>query len=105
MPARPAGQAPGAREPGSAPWANPPPHPKRRTRSGQEPIPRARTGAVDVDAVVGGIADQAVAIDAEAIWLQLGVIDRATYGRTREAGLLMVMDFSPRRELPRLALD
>ncbi|WP_371794226.1 hypothetical protein [Streptomyces sp. NBC_01718] len=46
-----------------------------------------------------------MAIDAEAIWLQLGVIDRATYGRTREAGLLMVMDFSPRRELPRLALD
>ncbi|WP_431953477.1 CoA-binding protein [Actinacidiphila sp. bgisy167] len=66
--------------------------------------------AVDVvnvfvnSALAGGIADQAVAIGAKAVWFQLGVIDEAAYARTRDAGLLMVMDRSAGREIPRMGL-
>ena len=56
-------------------------------------------------ALAGDIADQAVALGAKAVWFQLGVIDEAAYDRTREAGLLMVMDRSPGREIPRLGLS
>jgi predicted CoA-binding protein len=55
-------------------------------------------------ALAGDIADQAVALGAKAVWFQLGVIDEAAYDRTRKAGLLMVMDRSPGREIPRLGL-
>jgi len=51
----------------------------------------------------GDVADQAVAIDAKAVWFQLGVVDRAAYQRVRQAGLLMVMDRCPAIEIPRLA--
>ncbi|MFF1659587.1 CoA-binding protein [Streptomyces sp. NPDC058249] len=54
--------------------------------------------------LAGGVADQAVAVGAKAVWFQLGVIDEAAYDRTRGAGLLMVMDRSPGREIPRLGL-
>ncbi|MFF3559420.1 CoA-binding protein [Streptomyces sp. NPDC002574] len=54
--------------------------------------------------LAGGIADQAVAIGAKAVWFQLDVIDEAAYDRTRKAGLLMVMDRSPGREISRLGV-
>ncbi|MEU3984764.1 CoA-binding protein [Streptomyces sp. NPDC026672] len=66
--------------------------------------------AVDVvnvfvnSALAGAVADQAVVIGAKAVWFQLGVIDEAAYTRTREAGLLMVMDRSAGREITRLGL-
>src|SRR5919107_992149 len=40
----------------------------------------------------GEFADQAVAIGARAVWLQLGVIDEAAFAPTTEAGVPMVMD-------------
>lgn len=43
----------------------------------------------------GEFADQAVAIDAKAVWFQLGVIDEAAYLRTAAAGVPMVMDTCP----------
>jgi predicted CoA-binding protein len=55
-------------------------------------------------ALAGAVADQAVAIGAKAVWFQLGVIDETAYVRTREAGLLMVMDRSAGREITRLGL-
>jgi predicted CoA-binding protein len=56
----------------------------------------------------GAFADQAVAVGAKAVWLQLGVIDALAYRRTTRAGLPMVMDTCPaiewrRREDPRSA--
>jgi predicted CoA-binding protein len=43
----------------------------------------------------GPFADQAVEIDAQAVWFQLGVIDEAAFERTIDAGLAMVMDTCP----------
>lgn len=43
----------------------------------------------------GEFADQAVAIGAKGVWLQLGVIDEDAFARTTAAGVPMVMDTCP----------
>jgi predicted CoA-binding protein len=43
----------------------------------------------------GEFADQAVAVGARAVWLQLGVVDAEAFARTTEAGVPMVMDTCP----------
>jgi predicted CoA-binding protein len=52
--------------------------------------------------VAGEFADQAVAIGARGVWLQLGVIDAEAFERTVAAGVPMVMDTCPKIEWPRL---
>ncbi|SCF64507.1 CoA-binding protein [Streptomyces sp. Ncost-T10-10d] len=51
----------------------------------------------------GGVADDAVAAGARAVWFQLGVVDTEAYDRTRAAGLDMVMDRCPAIEIPALS--
>lgn len=87
-----------------------PVHPKAETVLGEQgyatlaevPFP---VDVVDVfvnSALAGAVADEAVAVGAQAVWFQLDVVDEAAYARTTEAGLKMVMNRCPAIEIPLL---
>jgi len=87
-----------------------PVHPSAETVHGEQGYATLADIPFPVDCVdvfvnsdlAGDIADQAVGINAKAVWFQLGVVDQAAYPRTTAAGLPMVMNHCPAIEWARL---
>lgn len=87
-----------------------PVHPKAETVHGEQGYPSLAAIPFPVDVVdvfvnseqAGGIADEAVAVGAKAVWFQLGVVDEVAWDRVQDSGLAMVMDRCPAIEIPRL---
>jgi len=87
-----------------------PVNPGQQVILGQRCYPDLKSIPVKVDMVdvfrnaddVPPIAEDAIAIGAKSLWLQLGVIHQAAAEKAAAAGLDVVMDRCPKIEIPRL---
>lgn len=83
-----------------------PVHPSGETVHGEQGYVSLRSIPFDVDVVdcfvnsslVGAVVDEAIAVGARGVWMQLGVVDHDAAARARDAGLEVVMDRCPKIE-------
>ena len=83
-----------------------PVHPSRATVHGQQgyasladiPFPVDVVDCFVRSSLVGPVVDEAIAVGARAVWMQLGVVDEDAADRARAAGLEVVMDVCPKIE-------
>jgi predicted CoA-binding protein len=85
-------------------------NPALTTVLGKPCYPSLKDVPVDIDMVdifrkvsdIPAVVDEAIEIDAQSIWIQLGLVDNASAARAVDAGLDVVMDLCIKVEYDRL---